>query len=624
MSRNEALAGRSNGEQGGARSLSFERVLWSAATVAFIFCALLWLKVPAADFDEALYAEMAKVMQRTGEYLQPIWDERAVYDKPPLFIWTLLPFAAHYHPALEWPGLLRIGNLLCSFAVAVGAAGLVRSSFRASSIPDGQGAAPPSAATAYGTPFLLYFCALLPFLGMGLLLIDLLLCLFLFPVFALLDSGFRRQTSGENAKTPQVFLTLGQSIVAGLCIATAAATKGLIAWIIPGLAAVAMSLWTRQGLTFGQVAVLALRRFWILFLVAVLGTVSFYGAIWYAGHEDFVRSFFVEHHFGRGSSAMEGHSGSPLYHPIVIWAGGGWMSAALLAGLRRRWYSALPWHRRGDFGLWWLIVTLIFFSLIATKLPNYTWPVWMALPVVVGRLFTEGQPEAPEKHPSMVQQILHRLADLATRLLAVLYVLIGCGVALFPFALSLLTSENNAFYARLQQLVDRRVLAIVSGNSFSFFESLSCWIVALCFFVLGVLILRVGRARTSAMVFRQAPLVVLVQAVLMIFVVTGILPLGKRAYLDPVLRAAERASADFSTTNVVTFGVKSPSFSSAYRGSGKVTQVSWDSDFDEGVTGETLLVLPTWTDRGCRERLAEQVETVRFLVLCFRVSKPSP
>jgi hypothetical protein len=224
-----------------------------------------------------------------------------------LFIWTLLPFAENYDPGSGWPGLMRLGNIFASFAVAGAAAMLLRSNLRESRPSNVQDSpSSPPAIPSTGVLFLLYFCALLPFLGMGLLLIDLLLCLFLFPVFAILDAGFRRQSTNplRGDIRSSTFLTIGQSLIVGALITGAAATKGLIGWIIPGLAALTMSIWTKQSLTAWQAVVLALRRFWLVFLVAVAGTASFYGVISNSGHADFVRAFFVEHHFGRGSSAI--------------------------------------------------------------------------------------------------------------------------------------------------------------------------------------------------------------------------------------------------------------------------------------------------------------------------------
>jgi 4-amino-4-deoxy-L-arabinose transferase-like glycosyltransferase len=630
MSSSESPTRPLSGEHRSASRVRFALQKLTIAT-ALLVCALLWLKVPAADFDEALYAEMAKVMHRTGEYIQPVWDNRAMYDKPPLFIWTLLPFAESYDPGSGWPGLMRLGNIFASFAVAGAAAMLLRSNMRQSrpsSSHDSQFSTATLQSASTGVLFLLYFSALLPFLGMGLLLIDLLLCLFLFPVFAILDAGFRRQLANPlHREIPSsAFLTVGESLIVGGLITGAAATKGLIGWIIPGLAALSMSIWTKQSLTVWQAIVLALRRFWLVFLVSVAGTAAFYGFIWNSGHAEFVRSFFIDHHFGRGSSAMEGHSGSVLYHVFVVWVGGGWMSAALLAGIRHRIQGnpTRSTQRSGDFALWWFFITIGFFSLIATKLPNYTWPVWMALPIVVVRLFDGAQLPRDEGAQSRMRQAAQKVADWATRLLAALYVLVGCGIALLPVGMWLLNHEANGLFGQLQKLVDQRVIAIIRGNSFSLFETASCCVVSLCFFALSVLILRVGKATTRAVIFQQAPVVVLIQAVLMIFLITGVLPLGQRAYLDPILRAAERAGMDFPETDVLTFGIKSPSFSSAYQGNGRVTQVSWDSDFDDSLSTETLLVLPSWADRNCGQRSAKQIETIGFLVLCFRSGQLSP
>lgn len=45
------------------------------------------------DWDEAWYGDVARTMLQTGDYLKPVWNGHAFFDKPPLFYWaTALSF----------------------------------------------------------------------------------------------------------------------------------------------------------------------------------------------------------------------------------------------------------------------------------------------------------------------------------------------------------------------------------------------------------------------------------------------------------------------------------------------------------------------------------------------------
>src|SRR5262249_43598164 len=123
---------------------------------------------------------------------------------------------------------------------------------------------------------------------------------------------------------------------------------------------------------------------------------------------DFLRGFFLTHNLGRFLSPMENHRGPVFYYVLAFVVGFAPWSAFF--GLAC-WYSAGEWKRAkaaekrssvlpdaGGFGscagvlpqahafLWcWIAVTFIFFSLAATKLPNYILPLYPPAALLTAR-----------------------------------------------------------------------------------------------------------------------------------------------------------------------------------------------------------------------------------------------
>ena len=170
--------------------------------------------------------------------------------------------------------------------------------------------------------------------------------------------------------------------------------KGPIGFLLPGLIIVIFlllrrdltSLWRRGQLVLGIP----------LFLVI---TLPWYLAVGMETHWAWDQLFFDQQNVDRYTAAMQGHRGPIYYYLFTI-------ALALLP-----WTIFLPqtfaelWQRRAvllqkapadAFMLVWAIAWVAFFSLGATKLPNYVWEAYPALFVLIAaRLyaaFNEAQP----------------------------------------------------------------------------------------------------------------------------------------------------------------------------------------------------------------------------------------
>jgi 4-amino-4-deoxy-L-arabinose transferase-like glycosyltransferase len=308
------------------------------------------------DYDEAAYAEVARVMWQSGDWLVPRLCGETFFEKPPLLYWTQ---AAGFAVFGVGPFGARIGTALAGlaaplalFAFARGPLG-VRPAFLGG--------------VALATSLELAALARVAFTDM-LLLLWLTICL------GALHRAFERPERG-----------LGWFALASAAAALAILTKGAIGVLLPGAAALAHLVW------WGRLREM-LRPGWLL-----LGTpiVVGLGFSWYLllgltepGGFAFMRDLFLEHHVGRFTAPMQGHSGSPVFYvPVLLVGFLPWSPFLPLALARARLRDSDERARfLRLFGLF-SAITFVFFSVAATKLPNYLAPVLPGCALFVGELF---------------------------------------------------------------------------------------------------------------------------------------------------------------------------------------------------------------------------------------------
>lgn len=103
---------------------------------------------------------------------------------------------------------------------------------------------------------------------------------------------------------------------------------------------------------------------------------------------EFLRGFFLKEHFGRATTAMENHQGTPLYYPGAILVGFfPWsvfivpMLIDIVARMRRRDENLAGLQ----FVACWVCVWVGVFTLAETKLPSYITPCYPALALLCGK-----------------------------------------------------------------------------------------------------------------------------------------------------------------------------------------------------------------------------------------------
>ncbi|MEO5700267.1 MAG: glycosyltransferase family 39 protein [Casimicrobiaceae bacterium] len=304
--------------------------------------------------DEGRYAEIAREMAATGDWLTPRLNGLKYFEKPPLQYWltaaTFDAFGVHAWSARLWPvlaGLIAVG--------AIGVAGLLLG---------GAALGVTAALVLAGT---LWQVALSQIITLDALL------------SGLLAVGFAAFVIAQRAEATPVarrhWMWLAWAAMAG-----ASLTKGLIGVVIPAgalvlysLAARDFGLWRRLSISSGMLVYLAVAAPWF---VAVS-----------LANPEFASFFFVHEHFQRFLTTEHRRTGSLWYFVPLFIAGVIPWIAVLLWSLPRAWREGTPnglgfsWQR---FALVWAGFVLVFFSVSGSKLPSYILPMFPPLALVLG------------------------------------------------------------------------------------------------------------------------------------------------------------------------------------------------------------------------------------------------
>jgi len=93
----------------------------------------------------------------------------------------------------------------------------------------------------------------------------------------------------------------------------------------------------------------------------------------------FIKDFFLYHNITRFSSSFEGHSGNVFYYFFVILFGFFPWSGFLPAGI----FRMIQRDKKTLLIFLWAVIPFIFFTIAQTKLPNYIFPVFVPISIMV-------------------------------------------------------------------------------------------------------------------------------------------------------------------------------------------------------------------------------------------------
>jgi 4-amino-4-deoxy-L-arabinose transferase-like glycosyltransferase/membrane-associated phospholipid phosphatase len=321
------------------------------AVCAFTFLVGNWAST-LFDRDEGWYAEIAREMLVSGDYITPTYRGEPFLEKPPLPYWLMAgsmgifgrnAFAARLPSAIAGAGacviLFLLARAMFDRKTALASVGVFASS-------------------------------LITLFVLRAALTDSILLLLLLVAFY----GFWRIFRSDTSRLPYLMLYGG----AGLAFLT----KYLAGVAIIGLAVLLMLAFTRRWdvLKKARIPTGAL-----LFVVIA-------GAWFLPAHfatEGEVLRVFLEQNFGRSVSVMHGHSGPFFYYiaflPLIFFPWFSFLPAALL----RKKVEIAPKSERWWFLVCWAGSTILLFSAASTKLPHYIFPALPALAILTGSLLAD-------------------------------------------------------------------------------------------------------------------------------------------------------------------------------------------------------------------------------------------
>ena len=308
--------------------------------------------LPVTAPVEVNYAQTAKEMLAAGDFLSPQIYGNYWYDKPIFFYWELLAafsvfgvtdFAARFFPAL--------------FA----AAGLGLTYAFARRLYDER--------TAFWSALILGTSVLYSFLA-KLILTDLSLFVFFGGTLAAFYIGYRERRRSFF-------------YIAYACAGLAVLTKGPIGFLLPGLIILVFLIAARDLSALGRVCLPT----GLLVFAAVCA--PWYVYMYLAHGADFVNTFLGIHNVLR-ATVSEHAQWDVWYFYLGIYVLGMFpWSFALPLALFRAWRVRPVVETRTLFLLVWAIVVPVFFQMMATKYPTYSFPAFLPTAILTARLLAQ-------------------------------------------------------------------------------------------------------------------------------------------------------------------------------------------------------------------------------------------
>lgn len=311
--------------------------------------------------DEGRYAEIAREMVVTGDWLTPRYNGVKYFEKPVLLYWTTAAaftvFGQHEWTARLWVALTGFAGVVLLFftgkAIFGRTAGLLSAAVLSSSaLWVGAG---HMNTTDMGVSFFLEGA----------------LCAFLL--------AFRPGVSPKQSRA----LMYACWAAMGLAVLS----KGLIGIVLP---VSVLAAYVAASRDLGIVARLQLRKGLMIFLVI---TVPWFLMV-SVRNPEFPAFFFIHEHLGR-FTMVDGYNraGPWWYFGAIIAVGLLPWTFAIFGALRPVSKRELTQKRANQFNptllLWiWLAVILVFFSVSSSKLPGYILPVFPTLALLIGHAFT--------------------------------------------------------------------------------------------------------------------------------------------------------------------------------------------------------------------------------------------
>lgn len=372
-------------------------ILWSAIWIIGVCgVAFFWglASTGLVDETEPLFAEAARQMYETGDWVTPFFNGTPRFDKPPLIYWCMA-IAFHLWGVSEWA--VRLPSAMGA-TVLVGFGFWTLRRFGGSSYQQPpriepsvsdvqrQTTARPSqrrllSAAVIGSTVMALQPEMLVWGRIGVSDMVLTSCMGL----ALL-AFFWGYGQPQFPQQQRLWFLLSYGLM-GLAVLA----KGPVGVVLPGLIILIFLGYVGQlGVLFKECQMLSGAG---IFLIV---TVPWYGLVTLANGQTYLDAFFGYHNVDRFTSVVNGHA-APVYFYLLVVAIGflPWSPFLPWAIARLRFWQIHRWRQQprnqqlGLFALVWLGVIFGFFTLAVTKLPSYVLPLMPAAAVLIGLAWSD-------------------------------------------------------------------------------------------------------------------------------------------------------------------------------------------------------------------------------------------
>ncbi|TXI95583.1 MAG: glycosyltransferase family 39 protein [Burkholderiaceae bacterium] len=300
--------------------------------------------------DEGRYAEMAREMVASGDWITLRLNGIKYFEKPPLQNWmnaiTFTLFGLGDWQARLWTGLSGLIGILFTCLAALKLYG------RRIAIMSGL---------VLGSSF--YWAAMghINTLDMGLSgMMTVALCSLIIA---------QRDDAAETERRNYMLLCW-----AGMALATM--SKGLIGFVLPGAVLVLYTAWSRD---FGLWLRLHMGKGLLLFFAI---TVPWFILVWQANPEH-PHFFFIHEHFQRFTSTVHKRGGAWYYFfPLLVIGIVPWLGVLLQSAYQACKMEKTKFQAQKMLVLWAGFI-FFFFSVSGSKLPSYILPIFPALAILI-------------------------------------------------------------------------------------------------------------------------------------------------------------------------------------------------------------------------------------------------
>ncbi|EAW33621.1 glycosyltransferase family 39 protein [Lyngbya sp. PCC 8106] len=350
------------------------------------------------DETEPLFAEAARQMVRTGDWITPYFNGETRFDKPPLVYW-LMAVGYQVLGVNEWA--VRLPSALAAITLSVGCFLTLRffGFFPSNLTADSRQKTRQLWLSAWiGGAIAVFNPETLIWARQG--VSDMLLsgcmgsALFCF-FWGYVEAGKKETENLEKFSISQLFLDFSLPnkwyLAFYIFLGFAVLAKGPVGLVLPGLILISFVLylgnfrqilWETKPILGG-----------IIFTIIAL---PWYILVILRNGQTYIDSFFGYHNFERFTNVVNGHAAPWYFYFIVVLIGFmPWSIYLPLAIFRSHFWQRSFWrqqprdHQLGLFAFFWFACIFLFFSISVTKLPSYVLPLMPATSILVALLSSE-------------------------------------------------------------------------------------------------------------------------------------------------------------------------------------------------------------------------------------------